>query len=93
MLHGVFAPFGVKPLGIGEDAIEVMDRRHMVRVILVISLRTFYPPETETCSCANAAEIGVLPAISENLQDCFLFLNCTFFLDHLVGQEVQFPFD
>jgi len=44
MFHRRRVPFGFEILGVADHAIDVVDGRHVVGVILVIGLRTAHPP-------------------------------------------------
>ena len=65
MLHRRLTPFGREDTSVGNHAVQMMDRRHMVLVVLVECLGPTGPPQRHVLRYDRAAEIRVLAAVAD----------------------------
>jgi len=65
VLHRRLTPFVGEDLRIGKHAVEVVDRGHVMLVILVIGLRAAHPPQRQALGGDRPTEIGIFAAIAD----------------------------
>ena len=64
VLHRRLPPFGLEGARIGKHTVEMMHRRHVVRMILMIGFGPAHPPDRHVRRGHHPSEIGILAAIA-----------------------------